>query len=133
MQINPYLTFNGDCKEAFEYYAQVLNGKIDAMIPHEGTPAEAHAPAGWGSKILHARLTAGESAFMGSDVPPSHYQKPGGVSVSLGIQDPAEAQRVFQALAEGGTTQMPIQKTFWAQLFGMCVDSYGIPWMVNCV
>ena len=69
---------------------------------------------------------------MGSDAPPDHYQEPKGISVTLGIEEPAEAERVFHALAKNGTVQMPIQKTFWATRFGMLVDQFGIPWMINC-
>lgn len=69
---------------------------------------------------------------MGGDAPPDHYQAPKGVTVTLGIDDPAEAERVFQALSENGTVTMPIAETFWARRFGMLVDQFGIPWMVNC-
>lgn len=132
MQIHPYLMFNGQCEEAFKLYERVLGGKIVAMIPHTGTPAETHVPAEWRNKIMHARLDVGDEVLMGSDAPPDHYQKPQGFSVSLQIKDPAEAERLFNALADKGTVQMPIQETFWAQRFGMCVDRFGIPWMVNC-
>jgi PhnB protein len=69
---------------------------------------------------------------MGADAPPGRYEAPKGFSVSIGIKDPVEAERIFHALAEDGTVQMPIQKTFWASRFGMLVDRFGIPWMVNC-
>jgi len=70
--------------------------------------------------------------LMGSDAPPEHYQKPQGLYVSFTVADPAEAERVFNALAENGTVQLAIQKTFWSARFGMLVDRFGIPWMVNC-
>ena len=69
---------------------------------------------------------------MASDAPPDHYRKPQGFSVSLNLSDPAEAERIFQALAENGTVQMPLQQTFWAARFGMLIDQFGIPWMINC-
>ena len=81
---------------------------------------------------MHARLVVGDRVLMGSDVPPDHHDKPQGFSVSLGIDTPAEAERIFRALAEGGTVQMPLQETFWALRFGTLVDRFGIPWMVNC-
>jgi PhnB protein len=102
------------------------------MIPHAGTPAEGHVPPEWQKKIMHARLVVGEGVLMASDAPPGQQEKPQGFSVSLPIKDIAEAERVFQALADGGTTKMPMQETFWALRFGMCVDRFGIPWMVNC-
>src|SRR5262245_37931141 len=132
MQINPYLYFNGDCEAAFKFYAQCLGGKIEAMMPHAGTPAEGHVPAEWRSKILHARLTAGDAVLMASDAPPGHFAKPQGFSVSIQIKDPVEAERIFQALAEGGSVQMPFAETFWAVRFGMLMDRFGIPWMINC-
>jgi len=132
MYINPYLTFSGNCEAAFKFYAQVLDGKIAAMIPHEGTPAAEHVPAGWRSKIMHARLAVGDRILMGSDAPPDRYEPMKGCSVMIGIDEPAEAERVFSALAEKGTVRMPIQKTFWAARFGMLVDQFGIPWMINC-
>jgi PhnB protein len=130
--LNPYLTFNGNCKEAFQYYEQCLGGKIIAMMPHAGTPAEQHVPAAWLDKIMHARLDLGGVMLMGSDAPPDHYEAPKGFSVALQIKEPAEADRIYEALSKGGTVKMPIQKTFWAARFAMLIDQYGIPWMINC-
>jgi PhnB protein len=132
MQLSPYLFFNGDCEEAFKFYAQCLGGKIEGMLTHAGTPAEAQVPPEWRDKILHARLTIGDQVLMASDAPPGRYDQPKGFSVSIQIKDPAEAERIFQALSENGTVQMPIAETFWAARFGMLVDRFGIPWMVNC-
>jgi PhnB protein len=132
MQLNPYLTFNSQCEAAFKFYEQCLGGKIEMMMPHAGTPAEEHVPVEWRNKIMHARLAVGDGVLMGSDALPDHYEKPRGFSVSLQIKDPAQAERVFHELAEGGAVQMPIQPTFWAERFGMLVDRFGIPWMVNC-
>jgi PhnB protein len=132
MQFNAYLHFNGDCEEAFKLYAQVLGGKIEAMILHEGTPAEQHVPPEWRKKVMHARMTVGDQALMASDAPPGHYHEPQGFSVSIQMKDVAQGQRVFNALAEGGTVKMPFQQTFWSPGFGMLKDRFGIPWMVNC-
>jgi PhnB protein len=132
MHINPYLEFNGECEAAFKVYAQVLGGKIEAMIPHEGTPAAEHVPADWRNKIMHARLAVNGNVLMGSDAPPPHRAEPKGFHVSINVENPLEADRVFHALAEKGTVQMPIQETFWAARFGMLVDRFGTPWMVNC-
>jgi PhnB protein len=132
MQANPYLLFNGQCEAAFKFYAACLGGKIEAMMPHEGTPAAEQVPAEWLKKILHARLSLGDTVLMASDAPPGRYKKPEGFSVSLQVKKPAEAERIFHALAENGTVQMPIQETFWAARFGMLVDQFGIPWMINC-
>jgi PhnB protein len=132
MQLNPYLTFNGQCEAAFKFYEKVLGGKVEAMMPHEGSPMAEHVPPEWRSKIMHARLSVGDNLLMGSDAPPDHYEQMKGFSVTLGIDDPGLAERLFHALSENGTVQMPIQKTFWAARFGMLVDQFGTPWMINC-
>jgi PhnB protein len=132
MAINPYLFFPGNCKEAFEFYAKVLKGKIEAMLPHAGTPGEEHVPPEWRNKIMHAYLRAGDNILMASDSPPA-YQKPmQGISVSIQIDDPKEAERVFKELSDGATVTMPMEETFWARRFGMLTDKFGTPWMVNC-
>jgi PhnB protein len=132
MKLNPYLYFNGQCEEAFKFYEKCLGGKITAMMQHEGTPAAKHVPEEWRKKILHACLDLGEFSLMASDAPPNHFQPPQGFSVTLNVADPAKADSVFKALSENGKVTMPIDKTFWAKRFGMLVDKYGIPWMVNC-
>jgi len=132
MQMNPYLNFNGNCEAAFNFYHACLGGQIIAMIRNSDTPAGAQAPADRQSKIMHARLLAGGHLLMGSDTPDEHYTTPKGFAVSISVDEPAEADRIFAALAEGGSVRMPIQETFWAMRFGMFVDQFGIPWMVNC-
>ena len=132
MQLNPYLSFNGQCEEAFKFYEKALGGKVVGMITHEGTPAEDHVPAAWRKKIMHARLEIGDQVLMGADTPPEHYKEAKGFSIALHIDDPAEAERIFQALAENGKVTMAMQETFWAVRFGMLLARFGIPWMVNC-
>lgn len=132
MQLNPYLSFNGRCEEAFRFYEKVLGGQIVAMMPHAGSPMEQHVPPEWREKIMHARLIVDDKVLMGSDAMPDRYETMKGFNVTLGIDDPAEADRVFAALAENGTVQMPIQETFWAHRFGMLVDQFATPWMINC-
>jgi len=130
-QLDTYLMFDGQCEEAFKFYAEVLGGKIDAMIPFEGSPAASSVPADFGKRILHAHLTAGKSALMGSDCPPGHFAKPQGFAVSVGVKEVAEADRIFNALSDKGNVTMPIQETFWSPRFGMVTDRFGIHWMVN--
>jgi PhnB protein len=132
MQLNPYLLFNGQCEAAFKFYEHCLGGKIEALLPHESSPAASQVPPEWGKKIMHALMRIDGQSLMGSDAPPSHYEQPKGFSVSLQIKDPKEAERVFHALAENGQIKMPFQETFWALRFGMLVDRFGIPWMINC-
>jgi PhnB protein len=132
MHLNAYLWFNGNCEEAFQFYAKCLGGKIEAMTPHAGTPMEKHVPPEWRNKILHARLTVGDQMLMVSDSPPDKHSPTEGFSVSVINNDPAEAERLFRALEEGGKVEMPLQQTYWAARFGMLVDRFGIPWMINC-
>ncbi len=132
MQLNPYLVFNGQCKEAFEFYERVLGGKIETMQTHGESPMAGQVPPEWKDKILHVHMSVGDRVLMGSDSPPQHYEKPQGFSVSLSVDDPADADRIFNTLAEKGSVRMPIQETFWASRFGMAVDQFGIPWIVNC-
>jgi PhnB protein len=132
MQIQPYLFFKGDCEEAFKFYERVLRGKIEAMLPHAGTPAEQHTPPEWRDKIMHARLTVGDAVLMASDAPPEHYKAPQGFSVNLQVDRNAEAERIFNELSAGGNVTMPIQPTFWATRFAMFTDKFGIAWMINC-
>jgi PhnB protein len=132
MQLNPYLSFNGQCKEAFAFYEQALRGKILAMMTFAETPMAAQTSPDFQDKIVHARMTVGDAILMGSDAPAGRYQPMKGSMVTLGIDEPAEAERVFHALAAGGTVEMPIAETFWAKRFGMLTDRFGTQWMVNC-
>ena len=89
-------------------------------------------PAEWHDKILHARLQIGDDVLMASDAPPGRRDKMQGFSVTLNIKEPAEAERIFAAFAEGAKVTMPLAETFWAQKFGMLTDRFGTPWMINC-
>jgi len=106
MQLNPYLLFDGQCEAAFKFYERCLGGKIEALLTHGDSPIAEQTPAGWRNKILHARLTLGDEVLMGSDSPPEHHEQAKGFSVSLGIDDPADAERIFHALAENGTVRI---------------------------
>jgi PhnB protein len=132
MKLNPYLLFDGKCEEAFNSYQKILGGEIVAMIPHEGTPAEGGVPPEWRKKIIHARLVSNGMVLMGSDAPPDHQEPMKGFSVALNVKQPAEAERIFNALADQGTVRMPLSETFFAAKFGMLVDKFGTPWMINC-
>lgn len=132
MQMNPYLIFNGQCEAAFKFYEKCLGGKIQTILAHEGTPIAQHVPAEWRSKILHATMIVDGHVLMGADAPPGRYHKPEGFAMTIGLNDTAKAERIFQELGENGTVTMPLQETFWAVRFGMLTDRFGIPWMINC-
>lgn len=131
MQVHAYLTFNGKCADAFRFYAKVLDGKLEMMTNGE-SPVADQTPPDQRDRILHARLDLGDSVLMGSDAPPQYFTQPQGFSVSIGLKDSAQGERIFRALSEGGTVKMPFAKTFWAERFGMCIDRFGTPWIVNC-
>ena len=133
MRINPYLSFDGQCQAAFEYYRQCLGGRIEAMFPFAGSPIAEEVPPEYRDRIMHARLVIGEQALMGSDTTPAcPYGGITGCTVSINVDSVAEAERIFSALADQGTVQMPLAETFWAARFGMCLDRFGVPWMINC-
>ncbi len=115
MKINPYLIFNGDCKAAFTFYAQSLQGQIEAMMTFGETPAGEHMPKDLHNLIIHTRLLVGDQVLMGSDTTPDRpVDDMSGCSISLNVDSIAEAERVFAALSEGGSVQMPLDATFWA-------------------
>ena len=130
MQVNPYLHYNGNCEAAFKYYEKVLGGKIEAMLTHEGAPESMPVPPEWKKKIMHGRVSIDGEVIMASDSPPGHFRQPQGFSVTLTVDDPTEAEKKFKALSEGGTVNMAFAPTFFSKGFGMCVDQFGIPWMV---
>lgn len=132
MQINPYLTFPGTCREAFAFYAQVLGGEIVMMASFADMPEEMQVGPDWRDKVAHATLAAGGHMLMGSDAPAPWRQTPQGFSVTLTVDTPAEAERLYAALKEGGTVMMEMQETVWAQRFAMFSDRFGTPWMISC-
>ena len=132
MTLNAYLNFNGKCKEAFEFYQKSLNGKNLMTIPFSGSPMASQVPPEAGDRIMHARMDVGDTVLMGSDGAGDCYKTPEGFAVSIGVDEPEEAERIFHALAEGASVRMPIQQTFWALRFAMLTDRYGTPWMINC-
>jgi PhnB protein len=132
MKITPYLFFNGQCRQAFDFYAELLGGKVEAMMAYGGSPAAEHVPPDRHDLIMHGYLALGDQALMGADETHGEYKTPQGVTVSLHFDTPEECDRVFAGLAEKGTVTMPIQPTFWSLRFGMCTDRFGVPWMINC-
>ncbi len=132
MQIIPYLLFEGDCRQAFEFYADVLRGTNTHMMTNGESPMAAQLPAEIHDRIMHARLVADAATLMGSDLPPG-VTKPTvtAYAVSIVVNDAGEAERIFHALADGGSVEMPIDEAPWGERFGMCTDRFGTPWMIN--
>jgi PhnB protein len=132
VQVTTYLSFKGDCEAAFSFYAQCLGGEVGALFRYGGSPLEGNVPAGWSDKIMHGTLTVAGHVLMGGDVAPVRYEEPKGFSLSIQITSTAEAERIFRELARDGRIVMPLEQTFWAARFGMVVDRFGIPWLINC-
>jgi PhnB protein len=132
MQTSPHLHFNGNCREAFDFYAETFGGKIVFAMTFGESPTAEQTSAESRNKIIHARIDFGGQFLLGADTPGEHYHTPQGFNVMAAVEQPAEAERVFRTLAEGGKVTMPVQETFWAHRFGMCTDRFGTPWMVNC-
>ena len=131
MKFVNYLFFNGDTREAFEFYAKVFDGEITGMLTHRETPATKDVSEEWQDKIINAQLIIGDQMLMASDAPPQYRTEMSGFSVSVDMGDLAKAERVFNALADGGTVNMPFSPTFWAKGFGMVKDKFGTPWMIS--
>jgi PhnB protein len=133
MKLNPYLLFKGNCREAFAFYQKTCNGKMIMMMTGAESPMADQIPADQRDQVLHANLELGpDLMLLASDAPPDRYQKPQGFSLSYGVDSSEEAQRIFHALAEGGSVTLPIAPTFWSPMFGMLVDRFDIPWMISC-
>jgi PhnB protein len=132
MRMHPYLSFKGDCEAAFTFYEQHLEGRRGAIFRYEGSPMVSEVPDDWSDKVMHGSITVAGQLLMGGDVAPDKYEAPKGFSLSLQIESADDARRIFHALAEGGTVVMPLEPTFWAVLFGMVIDRFGIPWLLNC-
>ena len=132
-QLDTYLFFDGTCAEAMRFYERTLGGKLELMMTHAQMPGGCDKmPPGSADRILHARLNLDGRLLMASDsMLGQPYEGMKGFSLSLTYPTAADAQRVFDLLAENGKVIMPVEKTFWAEAFGMLTDRYGTPWMVN--
>ena len=131
-QLATHLGFDGQCEAAFKFYEKVLRGKMLMMVRVADAPPEVPRMPGTENRIMHARLQVGNSLIMGGDAPKEYLQKPQGFNTNISIDDPTEADRIFRELSDGGKVTMPIGETFWAHRFGVLIDKFGIPWMVNC-
>jgi len=129
----PYLSFNGNCAEAVRFYERVLDGKLELLMSGAQSPMAAQMPKEFASRILHARLVLpGGGVLYAGDAPANMpYEGIKGVSIALNYDTTVQAQKVFDALAAGGAVTMPMQPAFWAKIFGMLVDRFGTPWIVN--
>lgn len=131
---HPYIAFNGNCREAMNFYKEALGGKLEIMN-FEDTPEDYpyKAPAGYEKKVMHSELRLGDLVIMASDCPPDHpFNDKGNVSIMISNNDLESAKCMFEKLSAGGVVHMPFEKTFWAAGFAAFADKYGINWSVNC-
>jgi PhnB protein len=130
MQVNPYLSYKGQCEEAFIFYEKCFGGRITAKTRYGETSMSDQVPAGWRDKIIFSSMTLGDMVLMGGDPPPARYTEPKGFSLTVELDDPAEAEQIFTALSENGSVTVPLEQSTWADRFGVLTDQFGIPWMV---
>ena len=129
-KIQPYLFFEGRCEEALEFYRKALSAEIENVMRFKESPDQKNIPPGSGEKIMHCTFRIGESHLMASDGKSQGPAKFQGFSLSLTAADPADAERLFKALSEGGQVQMPLTETFFSPRFGMVADRFGVSWMI---
>ena len=130
MAFHPYLNFGGNCREAFTRYQEIFGGEL-VLMPMSDMPTETEVPPDQADLIMHAALMFEGHLLMASDDPTGGFERVQGMWVNYSVPEVAEAVRVFEALAEEGEVTMPLGATFWSPQFGMCVDRFGTPWMVN--
>ena len=136
MQVEAYLFFNGRCEEALNFYRRAIGAEVGMLMRYKESPEPpppGKLPPGSENKVMHATVRIGETTVMVSDGDCAGKPDFKGFSMVLAVQDAATADRLFDALAEGGQVQMPLMKTFWSPRFGMVTDRFGLSWMVNVV
>ena len=134
MDINTYLNFNGDCRQAFEFYRSVFGGEFAHVATFGEGPPDFPAPENEKDRIMHVSLPIGSGVLMGSDTS-SAFGPPGtagnNFSISVAPDSREETERLFNTLSQGGTVTMPLGDMFWGAYFGSCIDKFGVNWMVN--
>lgn len=134
MKVQAYVTFNGRCEEALEFYKASLGAEVTGLVRWKDQPDQGmQTPPGYAEKIMNAAFRIGDTELMADDgmgEKPTEFR---GMTLAIEVADDAEAHRVFAALGEGGTVTMPLMKSFWSSSFGMLTDKFSVPWMVNVV
>ena len=132
MKVQAYVTFGGRCEEALEFYKKAVGAEVKDLLRWKDSPdAVMQPPPGYEEKVMNASFRIGDSELMADDGMGAKQVEFKGMTLALSVADDAEAKRVFTALGEGGSVQMPLAKTFWTSSFGMLTDKFGVPWMVN--
>ena len=128
MRMTTYVNFAGNCADAFRFYEKHLGGTIGMMMTHGQAPDQSRVKPEWKDAVLHARLSIGGTELMGADIPSAEPMR--SAYLSIGADNDAEAERMFEALSQGGKVFMPMQETFFATRFGQLRDQFGINWMI---
>ena len=132
MKVQAYVTFGGRCEEALEFYKKAVGAEVKDLLRWKDSPdAAMQPPSGYEEKVINASFRIGDTELMADDGMGAKEVEFKGMTLALSVADDAEAKRVFTALGEGGSVQMPLAKTFWTSSFGMLTDKFGVPWMVN--
>jgi len=131
MKTNLHLNFMGTCAEAFAFYETVFKDKVSFKMTYGEGPAGMPVPEEMKSKVMHMSMPLGSVVLMGCDTPPDKSAPIGGFQIAVNLDEEAEVTRIYDALKEGGSVQMPLMKTFWSPWFGMCTDKFGVGWMVS--
>ncbi|WP_185235915.1 VOC family protein [Teredinibacter franksiae] len=132
MNISFHLDFNGECREAFEYYGYHLGGKIGMLLQYKDSPHAENVSSEWQGKVAHANIRVGNIELSGADVRPDQYEKPKGFYILLNVVSAEDVKSIFSEFCLEGDVILPLQKTFWSECYGMVVDRFGIPWKINC-
>jgi PhnB protein len=128
--VNPYIAYQGNCRDAIEFYKAALGAEVQFMQTYGDSPMSSMGPA---EQIMHCSIQLGDSTVLMCDDPRLEASSENSrISLAIGVQDAARAKEYFDGLASGGSIIMPLQKTYWAEAFGMLTDKFGIKWMVNC-
>ena len=130
MKLYTYLNYGGNCRQAFEFYAEHLGGQITMLTTHAEQPGAANVPADWKNAVLHARMELGDTLLLAADIPPEHHQPMRSAYLTLMLDSVDEAERIYALLTEGGQIFMRMEETFFAKRFGMLRDRFGTSWML---
>jgi PhnB protein len=130
VKLYTYLNYGGNCRQAFEFYAEHLGGRITMATTHGEQPESGKVPPEWKDAILHARIEIGDTVLLGADIPPERFQPMRSAYLSLMVDSIDEAERIYRLLSEGGEIFMPMAETFFAHRFAMLRDRFGTSWML---
>jgi PhnB protein len=132
MKIDVYMSFDGNCAEAFAFYHSIIGGELSVMR-YKDSPMAKDTPPEQLERVIHAELICGAATIKGGDAPPQFTTKPQGFCISLSVDTPQEADKIWAGLSDAAMIQMPLSETFWSPKFGMLIDKYSQPWMINCL